>query len=57
MHPPDSAPEKIYDPDIADKYPTLYDYWVSELYDFMPPVITGLDADYVLINLAVEQTA
>jgi dolichyl-diphosphooligosaccharide--protein glycosyltransferase len=43
-----------YDPDTADKYPTLYDYWVSELY-VPPPILTGLDADYVLINLAVEK--
>jgi len=50
----DSSPEKVYDPNIADKYPTLFDYWESELYVF-PPVITGLDADYVLINLAVEK--
>ena len=42
----------VYDPDIASKYPTLFDYWVSEVY-ILPPVITGLDADYVLINLAV----
>ena len=44
----------VYDPDIASKYPTLFDYWVSEVY-IVPPVITGLDADYVLINLAVEK--
>ena len=44
----------VYDPDIASKYPTLFDYWVSEVHVF-PPVITGLDADYVLINLAVEK--
>jgi len=50
----DSSPEKIYDPDIADKYPTLFDYWESELY-IPPPVLTGLDADYVLINLAAEK--
>jgi len=50
----DSSPEKIYDPDIANKYPTLFDYWVSEVYEF-PPVVTGLDADYVLINLAVRK--
>jgi len=47
-------PEKIYDPDIADNYPTLFDYWESELYN-PPPIITGLDADYILINLAVEK--
>jgi dolichyl-diphosphooligosaccharide--protein glycosyltransferase len=50
----DSSPEKIYDLEIADKYPTLFDYWKSEVYVF-PPVITGLDADYIIINLAVEK--
>jgi len=50
----DSSSTKIYDPDIADKYPTLFDYWESELYVY-PPIITGLDADYVLINLAGER--
>jgi len=50
----DSSPEKIYDPEIAEKYPTLFDYWESELY-VLSPVITGLDADYVIINLAVEK--
>jgi len=50
----DPSPEKIYDPEIADKYPTLFDYWESEVYVF-PPVITGLDADYIIINLAVEK--
>ena len=49
-----SSPEKIYDPDIADKYPTLFDYWESEVY-VLPPVLTGLDADYVIINLAAEK--
>ena len=50
----DSSPEKIYDPDIADKYPTLFDYWESEVY-VLPPIVTGLDADYILINLAAEK--
>ena len=44
----------IYDSDIADKYPTLFDYWESEVYDF-PPVLTGLDADYIIVNLAAEK--
>ena len=52
-------PEEIitswgYDPDIAAKYPTLYDYWISEVYE-LPPIITGLDADYVIVNLAVQK--
>ncbi|NWJ68069.1 hypothetical protein HX834_01765 [Marine Group I thaumarchaeote] len=50
----DSSPGKIYDPDIADRYPTLFDYWESEVY-VLPPIVTGLDADYILINLAVEK--
>ena len=54
MDPDDSSPEKIYDPDIADKYPTLFDYWESEVY-VLPPVLTGLDADYIIVNLAAEK--
>ena len=50
----DSSPEKIYEPDVAANYPTLFEYWESEVYD-IPPILTGLDADYVLINLAVEK--
>ena len=50
----DSSSEKIYDSDVAANYPTLFDYWESELYAY-PPILTGLDADYVLINLAVEK--
>jgi len=50
----DSSPEKMYDPDVAARYSTLFDYWISEVYEF-PPVVTGLDADYVLINLAVKK--
>jgi len=46
--------EKIYDPDVAAKYSTLFDYWESELYVY-PPILTGLDADYILINLAVKK--
>ncbi len=50
----DSSADKVYDPDIADKYPTIFDYWESEVY-VLPPIVTGLDADYILINLAVEK--
>jgi len=41
-------------PGTIEQYPTLFDYWESEVYVF-PPVITGLDADYIIINLAVEK--
>jgi dolichyl-diphosphooligosaccharide--protein glycosyltransferase len=50
----DSSPKKRYDPELAEKYPTLFDYYKSEVY-VLPPVVTGLDADYVIINLAVEK--
>ena len=50
----DSSPEKIYDADKAEKYSTLFDYYESEVYAF-PPVVTGLDADYVIINLAAQK--
>ena len=46
--------EKIYDPDLAANYPTLFDYWESEVHVY-PPILTGLDADYILINLALEK--
>jgi len=45
---------QVYDPEIAKKYPTLFDYWVSEVYEYSP-VLTGLDADYIVINLAAEK--
>ena len=50
----DSSPNKIYDAGIASTYPTLFDYWVSEVYE-LPKILTGLDADYVIINLAVSK--
>jgi len=50
----DSSADKVYDADIADKYPTLFDYYESEVYE-LPPVVTGLDADYIIINLAVQK--
>ncbi len=46
--------ETIHDPDIAANYPTLFDYWESEVY-LPQPILTGLDADYILINLAAEK--
>jgi dolichyl-diphosphooligosaccharide--protein glycosyltransferase len=50
----DPTIEKIYDAEIDEKYPTLFDYWESEVY-VIPPVITGLDADYIIVNLAVQK--
>ena len=49
---PDSSKE--YHVDVASKYPTIFDYWDAEIY-VTPPVITGLDADYIIVNLAIEK--
>ena len=49
-----TIPGEIYDPDKISNYPTLFDYWEAEVYS-LPPVITGLDADYIIINLAAEK--
>ena len=38
----------------AGKYATLFGYYESEVYD-IEPVLTGLDVDYILVNLAVEK--
>ena len=46
---------KKYDPDEAAKYSTLFDYWESEVYAGLPPILTGLDADYIIVNLAAEK--
>jgi dolichyl-diphosphooligosaccharide--protein glycosyltransferase len=46
--------EYQFDPDIAATYPTLFEYWESEVYT-LPPILTGLDADYIIVNLAVEK--
>jgi len=49
-----TIPGEIYDPDKISNYPTLFDYWEAEVYS-IPPVLTGLDADYIVINLAVSK--
>jgi len=49
-----TIPGEIYDPDKISNYPTLFDYWEAEVYS-LPPVITGLDADYIIINLVAEK--
>ena len=40
--------------EITNKYPTLFDFWESEVYR-LPPTLTGLDADYILVNLVVNK--
>ena len=50
----DAGGNLLYDAEIAEKYPTLFDYYESEVY-VLPPVVTGLDADYIIVNLAVQK--
>ena len=48
------CPKFRVNPGTIEQYPTLFDYYESEVY-VLPPIITGLDADYILINLAAEK--
>ena len=38
----------------AEQYSTLFEYYESEVY-VLSPELTGLDADYIIINLAGEK--
>ena len=42
------------DPGNSMQYDNLFDYWESEVFD-IEPVLTGLDADYIVINLAIRK--
>jgi len=48
------GPDQQYDADKAAAYPTLFDYWVSEIYE-VSPIMTGLDADYIIVNLVAKK--
>jgi dolichyl-diphosphooligosaccharide--protein glycosyltransferase len=48
------CPKYRVNPGTIEQYSTLFDYWKSEVF-VMPRLITGLDADYVLINLAAQK--
>ena len=48
------CPKFRVNPGTIEQYSTLFDYYESEVY-VLPPIITGLDADYVIINLVVEK--
>jgi len=48
------CPKYRDNPGTIEQYSTLFEYWESEVY-VLPPSSTGLDADYVLINLAAEK--
>ena len=49
-----STAQANIDPETAENYPTIFDYWKAEEY-VIPPVLGGLDADYIIVNLAVEK--
>jgi len=50
----DPPSDQIYDAGMQAIYPTSFDYWVSEVYQ-IPPILTGLDADYVIVNLVANK--
>ena len=49
-----STAQNNIDPEKASNYHTSFDYWEKEVYE-LPPIVGGLDADYIVINLAVEK--
>ena len=49
-----STAQNNIDREKSSNYQTLFDYWEKEVHQ-IPPVISGLDADYVIINLAAEK--
>ena len=44
----------ISNPGTFDQYSSVFEYWESEVY-ILEHRMSGLDADYILINLAVEK--
>ena len=48
------VPKYKHDPGTIDQYPNLFEYWKAEV-NVYRAVLTGLDADYVLINLAAKK--
>jgi dolichyl-diphosphooligosaccharide--protein glycosyltransferase len=48
------CPKFTQNPGTISQYPTVFDYWKSEVY-VIEPALTGLDADYVIVNLAVQK--
>jgi len=48
------CPKYKENPGTIEQYSTLFEYWESEVY-VLAPELTGLDADYIIINLAVQK--
>ena len=49
-----SCPKFVVDPGSRDQYTTPFDYWATEVY-VPEPILTGLDADYILVNVVGEK--
>ena len=48
------CPKYVINPGKINQYATVFDYWHAEVY-YIEPMLTGLDADYIIINLAVDK--
>jgi len=44
----------VDNPGKINEYPSVFEYWESEVYE-IEPGFTGLDADYIIINLVAEK--
>ena len=49
-----TCPKYMSNPGTIDQYSSTFEYWESEVY-ILEHRISGLDADYILINLAAEK--
>ena len=49
-----TCPKFMDNPGTIEQYSSVFEYWESEVY-ILPPPLAGLDADYVLINLAAQK--
>ena len=48
------CPKYRDNPGTMDQYSSVFEYWKSEVYT-LSPRLAGLDADYIVINLAAEK--
>ena len=48
------VPKYKHDPGTVDQYSNMFEYWKTEVATYHP-LLTGLDADYVLVNLAAKK--
>ena len=48
------CPKYVVNPGKINQYPTVFEYWLAEVY-YIEPMLTGLDADYIIVNLVGEK--